>query len=178
MDFLEQLDEASFRKQQHAEQERAAKALIKDFQKKCSLAFLKGETECRHEDNMFFYNGNFPTDTSLMLLDKKLQETFGPICKTWVSFSDGRHGIVLAAAWPEPPQRAVQHWNSHGPRSNLISQCPVCLCRAEPAATCSACRAATSSSAAPPAWFAVNQWLAGRISSVELQYQLHAAQHV
>ncbi|CAE8602018.1 unnamed protein product [Polarella glacialis] len=131
MDFLEQLDEASFRKQQHAEQERAAKALIKDFQKKCSLAFLKGETECRHEDNMFFYNGNFPTDTSLMLLDKKLQETFGPICKTWVSFSNGRHGIVLAAAWPEPPQRAVQHWSSHGPRSNLISQCPVCLCRAE-----------------------------------------------
>ncbi|CAE8619165.1 unnamed protein product [Polarella glacialis] len=82
MDFLEQLDEASFGKQQHAEQERAAKALIKEFQKKCSQAAQKGETECWYEDNMFFYKGNFPNDISLMLLDQKLRETFGPNAQT------------------------------------------------------------------------------------------------
>ncbi|CAE8612582.1 unnamed protein product [Polarella glacialis] len=129
MDFLQQLREVSSRRQQYAEQNRAATALIEEFHKKCLLAAQKGETECRYEDSMFYYIGNFLNDKSLLLLDKKLQETFGPNSRSWVSLSDGRRGIVLTASWSEALRRAVQQ--SNVPRSNLISQCPVCLCRAE-----------------------------------------------
>jgi len=144
MAFLQQLNQVSCRasEKQYAEHQQAAKALMGEFQKKCLLAAENGKTECRYANDDFFlcnggkFSNNWHEDATFqdefaMLLDQKLRETFWPNSQPWVSFSDGRYGIVLAATWPEPPHRAVQHSSSLAPRSNLDARCPVCLCRAE-----------------------------------------------
>ncbi|CAE8619166.1 unnamed protein product [Polarella glacialis] len=68
-----------------------------------------------------------------MLLGKKLRETFGPNSRTSASVTGQWGGIELAATWPKPRPTgtAAIHSSSHVPRSNLNSQCPVCLCQAE-----------------------------------------------
>ncbi|CAE8708673.1 unnamed protein product [Polarella glacialis] len=147
MDFLQQLNEVSCQaweqqQQQHVEHEGAAEALMEEFQKGCLLVAQEGQTECRYEDDLYIYfnHGNFSNgwekkpkfqDKFVVLLETRLRETFGPNSQTSASLTEGRHGIALAAKWPEPTHRVVQHPISHAPRSNMNSQCPVCLCRAE-----------------------------------------------
>ncbi|CAE8648497.1 unnamed protein product [Polarella glacialis] len=143
MDFLQQLNQVSCEasEQRHAEQELAADALIEEFQKKCLLAAQKGETECRHVSGMFFLKntGQFSHDWHekpdfqqefVTFLHQKLQAMFGQNSR--ISVSLGWDLVLdLTASWLKPIRTAVQHSRAHAPRSNLISQCPVCLCRAE-----------------------------------------------
>ncbi|CAE8648498.1 unnamed protein product [Polarella glacialis] len=158
LDFLQQLDEASCQvwEQQKAEQERAARPLMEEFLKHCLLAAQTGETECRNVIGTFFFHnvGQFSNDWNkkpdcqqgfATFLQQKLQAVVGQNSQASVSLTGvyredvngvmpqgfGSTGIVLAATWPEPTLRAVQHSREHVPRSNLISQCPVCLCQAE-----------------------------------------------
>ncbi|CAE8590032.1 unnamed protein product [Polarella glacialis] len=151
MDFLQQLNELSCEasEQRHAEQELAAEALMEKFQQECLLAARKGETESRCvSDDLFFLNnkGNFSNgwerkpkfqDEFVTLLQNKLRATFGPDSQVSVALHGPtealgmRWGILLAATWPEATHRAVPHYSSHALRSNLSSQCPVCLCGAE-----------------------------------------------
>ncbi|CAE8648499.1 unnamed protein product [Polarella glacialis] len=146
MDFLQQLIQVSSQasEEQYAEQDRAANALMEGFQEKCLVAAEKGETDCRYANHEYFLCnwGKFPNnwqqdstfqDEFAMLLSKKLRETFGPNSRTSASVTAQKGGIELAAIWPKPRPTgtAAQHSSSRAPRSNLNSQCPVCLCRAE-----------------------------------------------
>ncbi|CAE8692909.1 unnamed protein product [Polarella glacialis] len=161
MDFLQQLNQVSCEvsEQRHAEQELAADALIEEFQKKCLLAAQEGKVECRHVKDIFFIENEdqfpgkfecrhvkgtfvFENEDDLQqefptFLQQKLQTMFGQNSQASVSLDrdilGSIRGIELAASWPKPRPTgtAAQHSSSHVPRSNLNSQCPVCLCQAE-----------------------------------------------
>ncbi|CAE8634547.1 unnamed protein product [Polarella glacialis] len=119
--------------------------MIEDFQHECLLAAQECKTECKaylvwpHGGRFTYrwYRDPKIQDEVAVCCEHKLQATFGPNSQTSVSLR-GRtgsqrfsHGIELAATWPLPTPRADQRSSSHAPRSNLNSQCPVCLCRAE-----------------------------------------------
>ncbi|CAE8621157.1 unnamed protein product [Polarella glacialis] len=137
MDFLQQLGQVSYEasEQRRAEQELAA-AVIEKFQHECLLAAQEGETELTKV--FLSKNWNKKPDCQqefASFLHQKLQAIVGQNSQASVSRDSlGRfRGIELSASWPRrrPEGTAAQHSSSHVPRSNLMSQCPVCLRQAE-----------------------------------------------